>query len=49
MATPRVTAMAMMANTVDSRPELMPERMVVAGPVREASAISRTGAFSVDV
>src|SRR5436309_2117745 len=45
-ATPIVTAMAMMANTVDSSPELMPERMVVAGPVRDASAISCTGAVS---
>jgi hypothetical protein len=41
--------MAMTAKTVDSRPELMPESTVVAGPVRAASAMSRTGAFSVDV
>ena len=41
--------MAMMAHTVDSRPELMPESTVVAGPVRAASAISRTGVVSVEV
>ena len=41
--------MAMTANTVDSRPELMPDSTVVAGPVRAASAMSRTGARSVDV
>ena len=49
MATPMATAMAMMANTVDSSPELMPDSTVVAGPVRAASAISRTGVVSVDV
>ena len=42
-------AMAMIAHTVDSRPELMPESTVVAGPVRADSAISRTGARSVEV
>ena len=41
--------MAMMAHTVDSRPELMPDSTVVAGPVRAASAISRTGRVSVEV
>ncbi len=41
--------MAMMAHTEDSRPEEMPERTVVAGPVRADSAISRTGAVSVEV
>src|SRR4051794_2268160 len=48
-ATPSVMAMAMMANTDDSSPELMPDRIVVAGPVRDDSAISCTGAVSVDV
>ena len=48
-ATPMATAMPMIANTVDSRPTLMPDSTVVAGPVRAASAISRTGEFSVDV
>ena len=42
-------AMAMMAYTDDSRPDEMPASTVVAGPVRAASAISRTGAVSVDV
>ena len=41
--------MAMIGHTVDSRPELMPERTMVAGPVRADSAISRTGVRSVDV
>ena len=41
--------MAMMAYTDDSSPDEMPDSTVVAGPVRAASAISRTGAFSVDV
>ena len=36
--------MAMIAQTLDSRPELMPESTTVAGPVRDASAISCTGA-----
>jgi hypothetical protein len=49
IATPMAAAMATTANTVDSRPALRPERIVVAGPVRAASAISRTGALSVDV
>ena len=35
--------MAMMAYTDDSRPEAVPERTVVAGPVRAASAISLHG------
>jgi hypothetical protein len=42
-------AMAMMAHTELSRPDEMPDRIVVAGPVRVASAISRTGAVSVEV
>ena len=42
-------AMATIAHTVDSRPLLMPASTVVAGPVRAASAISCTGAVSVDV
>ncbi len=49
MATPMATAMATMAHTVDSRPELMPASTVVAGPVRAASAMSCTGVVSVDV
>ncbi len=43
------TAMATIAHTVDSSPVLMPERIVVAGPVRAESAISWTGSRSVDV
>ena len=46
---PIAVAMAMMAKTEDSRPEEIPARTVVAGPVRAASAISRTAARSVDV
>src|SRR4051812_6865106 len=49
MPTPSARAMQMMAYTLDSSPELVPERTTVAGPVRVASAISRTGAVSVDV
>src|SRR5207245_52145 len=49
MATPMAIAMATTAHTVASRPTLMPESTVVAGPVRAASAISCTGAVSVDV
>ena len=42
--------MAMIAHTVDSRPELMPESTAVAGPpVAADSAISCTGLVSVDV
>src|SRR2546423_697978 len=41
--------MATMAQTELSRPEEMPDSTVVAGPVRAASAISRTGAVSVEV
>jgi hypothetical protein len=37
------------AHTVDSSPEEKPDRMVVAGPVVEDSAISRTGLRRVDV
>src|SRR3954470_1305260 len=44
MATPMAIAMAMMAYTDDSSPELMPESTVVAGPVRADTAISWTGA-----
>ena len=47
--TPMATAMARMAHTVDSRPKAMPDRTVVAGPVRADSAISRTGGRSVEV
>ena len=39
----------MMAHTDDSRPRAMPERTVVAGPVRADSAISLTGLRSVEV
>src|SRR5436305_9329574 len=42
-------AMAMIAQTELSRPDEMPESTVVAGPVRADSAISLTGAVSVDV
>ena len=48
-ATAMARAMAMMAHTVDSRPTLSPDSTVVAGPVRAASAISRTGDLSVEV
>ena len=41
--------MATMAHTEDSRPELMPESTVVAGPVRAATAMSWTGLCSVEV
>ena len=43
MATPMAMTMAMMAQTDDSRPMLMPDSTVVAGPVRADSAISWTG------
>ena len=50
---PMATAMAMTiasrAITEDSRPELIPDRIVVAGPVLVDSAISSTGEVSVDV
>src|SRR5687767_391786 len=49
MATPMAIAIATIAHTVDSRPELIPESTVVAGPVRDDSAISWTGARSVEV
>jgi hypothetical protein len=49
MATPRATAMAMMAHTDDSRPDAVPESTVVAGPVSAAWAISCTGEVSVEV
>ena len=49
IAAPMARAMAMMAHTEDSRPEVMPDSTVVAGPVRAASAISRTGGVSVEV
>ena len=42
-------AMARIDQTVDSRPLLMPDKIVVAGPVRVASAISCTGWVSVEV
>ena len=35
--------------TADSKPTEMPERMTVAGPVREARPTSRTGRVSVAV
>ena len=41
--------MAMIAHTLDSRPIEIPASTVVAGPVRVASAISRTGLCSVEV
>jgi hypothetical protein len=41
--------MAMIAHTLDSSPMESPASTVVAGPVRVASAISRTGLFSVEV
>ncbi len=47
--TAMATTMAMMAHTDDSRPMAMPARVVVAGPVRAASAISLTGPRSVEV
>ena len=37
------TAMATTAQTADSMPEEMPERITVAGPVRPDSAMSFTG------
>ena len=40
IATPMAMAMAMMAHTEDSRPMEIPDRTVVAGPVRADSAIS---------
>src|SRR5438874_2292929 len=49
MATPRATAMAITAYTEDSSPDEIPDRTVVAGPVRAASAMSRTGEYSVPV
>ena len=49
IATPMAMAMAMIAHTDDSRPMAIPERTVVAGPVRADSAISRTGLRSVEV
>ncbi len=42
-------AIAMIDHTVDSRPLEIPERIVVAGPVRVDAAISCTGCVSVDV
>jgi len=42
-------AMAMMAQTEDSRPMENPASTVVAGPVRADSAISFTGPRSVEV
>ena len=41
--------MAMIAQTDDSRPRLMPDSTVVAGPVSVDSAISFTGVRSVEV
>ncbi len=48
-AVPIATAMATIAHTVDSSPVLIPDSTVVAGPVRDASAISWTGSRSVEV
>ena len=42
-------AIAMMAYTDDSMPDAVPDSTVVAGPVRVAAAISRTGPYSVPV
>ncbi len=44
-----VAAITRIAQTVDSRPTENPERIVVAGPVWEDSAISFTGCRSVEV
>ena len=49
IATPIATAMAITAQTDDSSPIANPESTVVAGPVRADSAISLTGARSVEV
>ena len=49
MATPRAPATAMIAHTDDSMPDDVPASTVVAGPPAVASAISCTGAVSVDV
>ncbi len=49
IATPMATEIATIAQTVDSSPVLVPDRMVVAGPVRAESAISWTGSLSVEV
>src|SRR5687768_10530622 len=46
---PSATAMAMTAYTDDSMPDAVPDRTVVAGPVRADSAISFTGPYSVPV
>ena len=43
IATPMATEIATIAHTDDSSPELVPDRTVVAGPVRAESAISWTG------
>src|SRR5207244_3381997 len=48
-ARPGGAGVALAGNRVDARPELMPATTVGAGPVRAASAMSRTGARSVDV
>ncbi len=45
-ATAIATEMAMMAHTLDSRPMEMPDRTVVAGPVRAESAMSSHRASS---
>jgi hypothetical protein len=49
MAPPMATATAMRPHTADSRPRLMPSSTVVAGPVRLALAMSRTGFWLVEV
>ena len=49
MATTMARTMATMAGVADSRPMLIPDSTVVAGPVRADSAMSRTGVVSVEV
>ncbi|CAB4655953.1 unannotated protein [freshwater metagenome] len=46
---PSATAMHKIAYTDDSRPDAVPERTTVAGPVSVLSAISFTGPYSVPV
>ena len=49
MSTPMAMTSAIRAVTDDSSPVAIPDRIVVAGPVRAESAISRTGDVSVEV
>ena len=46
---PSAIAMHKIAYTDDSRPDAVPERTTVAGPVSVLSAISFTGPYSVPV